>query len=47
VPTVFLYAEGNTGGNINDKELPGPAGSEALCMYQYTLCRKLGDPNGI
>ena len=47
VPTVFLYTEGNTGSNANDKELSGPAESEALSMYQYTLCRKPGGPNGI
>ena len=33
VPTVFLYAEGNTVSNANYKELAGPAESEALCMY--------------
>ena len=47
VPTVFLYAEGNTVSNANDKELAGPAESEALCMYLYTLCWKPGGPNGI
>ena len=47
VPTVFLYAEGNTDSNANDKELSGPAESEALSMYLYTLCRKPGGPNGI
>jgi len=47
VPTVFLYAEGNTVSNANDKELAGPAESETLCMYLYTLCRKPGGPNGI
>jgi len=47
VPTVFLYAEGNTVSNASDKELTGPAESETLSMYQYTLCRKPGDPNGI
>ncbi len=40
VPTVFLYAEGNTVSHANDKELPGPAESETLCLYLYTLCRK-------
>ena len=40
--TVFLYTEGNTDSNANDKELFGPAGSETLCMYLYTLCRKPG-----
>jgi hypothetical protein len=47
VPTVFLYAEGNTPSNAKDKELGGPAESETLCMFQYTLCRKPGGPNGI
>ena len=47
VPTVFLYTEGNTRSNVNDKELSGPAESETLSMYQYTLCRKPGGPNGI
>ena len=47
VPTVFLYTEGNTPGDANDKELGGPAESETLCMCQYTLCRKPGGPNGI
>ena len=47
VPTVFLCAEGNTPSNANDKELGGPAESETLRMYQYTLCRKPGGPNGI
>ena len=47
VPTVFLYAEGNTDSDVNDKELSGPAESETLSMYQYTLCRKPGGPNGI
>ena len=47
VPTVFLYMEGNTSNNANDKELGGPAESETLRMYLYTLCRKPGGPNGI
>ena len=47
VPTVFLYTEGKTGSNANDKELSGPAESKTLCMCQYTLCRKPGGPNGI
>ena len=47
VPTVFLYTEGNTLSNVIDKELSGPAESETLSMYQYTLCRKPGGPNGI
>jgi hypothetical protein len=47
VPTVFLCAEGNTSSDANDKELSGPAESETLSMYQYTLCRKPGGPNGI
>ena len=47
VPTVFLYTEGNTDSNVNDKELYGPAESETLSMYRYTLCRKPGGPNGI
>jgi len=47
VPTVFLYTEGKTGSNANDKEVSGPAESETLCMCQYTLCRKPGGPNGI
>ena len=47
VPTVFLYTEGNTDSDANDKELCGPAESEALSMYQYTLCRKPGGPDGI
>ncbi len=47
VPTVFLYAEGNTHSNATDKELCGPAESETLSMYQYTLCRKPGGPDGI
>jgi hypothetical protein len=47
VPTVFLYAEGNTVSNANDKELSGPAESETLRKYQYTLCWKPGGPNGI
>ncbi len=46
-PTVFLYTEGNTDSNANDKELCGPAESETLCMYQYTLCRKPGGPGSI
>ena len=37
VPTVFLYAEGNTARDANDKERAGPAESETLSMYQYTL----------
>jgi hypothetical protein len=47
VPTVFLYTEGNTSSDANDKELGGPAESETLRMYQYTLCWKPGGPNGI
>lgn len=47
VPTVFLYTEGNTSSDANDKELGGPAESETLSMSQYTLCRKPGGPNGI
>ena len=46
-PTVFLYTEGDTDSNAKDKELYGPAESETLSMYQYTLCRKPGGPNGI
>ncbi len=37
VPTVFLYAEGNTARDANDKERAGPAESETLSMYHYTL----------
>jgi len=47
VPTVFLCTEGNTDSNATDKELFGPAESETLSMYLYTLCRKPGGPNGI
>jgi len=47
VPTVFLYTEGKTGSDANDKELLGPAESETLRMCQCTLCRKPGGPNGI
>jgi len=47
VPTAFLCSEGNTDNDVKDKELSGPAESETLCMYQYTLCGKPGDPNGI
>ena len=47
VSTVFLCAEDNTSSDANDKELFGPAESETLSMYQYTLCRKPGGPNGI
>ncbi len=43
-PTVFLYTEGDTDSNAKDKELHGPAESETLSMYLYTLVSEAGRP---